>query len=606
MCGITGILTTGAPVEAEALGAMARRLAHRGPDDQGQFVEGPLGLAHNRLSIIDLCGGHQPIADCEAGLVLIANGEIYNYLELNEELARLGQRFDTHSDSETILRAYAAWGLDFLPRLNGMFAFALYDRGRGRGRLILARDRLGIKPLYVLRRPDRLLFGSELKALLPACPAPELVPEALAQYLAYDYSSGPDTLVRGIQRVLPGQALIVERDLSARTLEYWSPLSVKPQWGSYEDFAVEFESLMDRVMREHLRADVPFGLFLSGGVDSSLLLAQIARRQDRPVRSFSVGFAGTGDAGELPAAEAAARRYSAEHTPLLLEPDALLRRLPHTVWAADDLILDAAMLPTSLLAQAAGQHCKVVFTGEGGDEVFAGYGRYRHPAAARALRALLAPGTGGFRTGTRWSWRESRKVYGPQLWATRGTQRVALASAWSAAPPGWTALMRAQYTDMKTMLADQLCPKMDRMLMAFGVEGRVPWLDHRVVEFGLALPDSLKIAPHQGKLFLKRWGRQFFPAEHLDQRKRGFSVPVHRFLSGSLLDDLARRLPRHPALQPWFRPAGIAGLIHRQKTAGNATHELWALLQIALWHRIFIEGDGSPPPLDADPAEWWN
>jgi asparagine synthase (glutamine-hydrolysing) len=226
-------------------------------------------------------------------------------------------RNPTHSDSETILRAYAAWGLDFLPRLNGMFAFALYDRGR-----------LGIKPLYVLRRPDRLLFGSELKVPLPACPAPELVPEALAQYLAYDYSSGPDTLVRGIQRRLPGQALIVERDLSARTLEYWSPLKVKPRQDAYEDFAAEFDELMDQVMREHLRADVPFGLFLSGGVDSSLLLAQIARRQDRPVRSFSVGFAGTGDAGELPAAEAAARRYSAEHTPLLLEPDALLRRLP--------------------------------------------------------------------------------------------------------------------------------------------------------------------------------------------------------------------------------------------------------------------------------------
>jgi asparagine synthase (glutamine-hydrolysing) len=318
-----------------------------------------------------------------------------------------------------------------------------------------------------------------------------------------------------------------------------------------------------------------------------------------------VGFAGTEVANELPAAATAARLYSAEHTVLMLEPDELLRRLPHTVWAADDLVIDYAMLPTSLLAQAVGPECKVVFTGEGGDEVFAGYGRYRHPALARALRALLAQGTGGFRTGTQWSWWQSRKVYSPGLFFARKAQRTAHISAWGATPPGWTGVMRSQYTDLRTMLANQLCPKVDRMLMAFGVEGRVPWLDHRVVEFGLSLPDALKIAPHQGKLFLKRWGRPFFPAEHLDRRKRGFSVPAQRFLSGPLLDELARRLPHHPALRPWFKPAGIDWLIHRQRATGKATRPLWALLQIALWHRIFIEGDGAPPPLDADPAEWW-
>lgn len=602
MCGITGIYTSGVPVDAAELRDMSRRLAHRGPDDQGFFVEGRIGLAHNRLSIIDLAGGHQPLADGNRGLVLIANGEIYNHLELREELVRLGRPFSTHSDCETILHSYAAWGMGFLRRLNGMFAFALYDQVRGR--LILARDRLGIKPLYVLRQPDRLLFGSELKALLPRCAAPDLVPEAVAQYLARDYSSGPDTLVRGIQRVLPGQALIVERDMSERVVDYWSPFSVAPRRGSYDDFAAEFDDLMDQVMREHLRVDVPFGLFLSGGLDSSLLLALMARRQDRPVRTYSVGFARAGTASELPAAASAAHLYAAEHKPLELDPEGLLRRLPHSVWAADDLIVDHALLPTSWLAEATRRECKVVFTGEGGDEVFAGYGRYRQLAAVRVLRALLAPGTGGFRTGGHWPRGESRKVYSPRLLSARRAARAPLVSAWSATPAGWTALMRSQYTDLRTLLADSLCPKVDRILMAFGVEGRVPWLDHRVVEFGLSLPDTLKIAPHRGKVFLRRWARRFFPDEHLDRPKRGFSVPVRCLLSGPLLDELALLLPRNPALRRWFNPVGIDWLIQRQKAAGTVTNELFSLLQIALWHRIFIEGDGTPPPLDADIGDW--
>lgn len=602
MCGITGIYTSGTPVDEAALRDMSRRLAHRGPDGQGVYVEGPVGLAHKRLAIIDLEGGHQPLVDRDRNLVLIANGEIYNHLELRRELIRQGCRFSTHSDSETILHAYAVWGIDFLRHFHGMFAFALYD-GR-RGRLILVRDRLGIKPLYVLRRPDRILFGSELKALLPHCPVPELLPEAMVQYLACDYSSGSNTLVKGIRRVLPGQALIVERDLTEHTVDYWSPLSVAPRRGAYQDFAAEFDSLMDQVMREHLRTDVPFGLFLSGGLDSSLLLAQIARHQDRPVRTYALGFAGAGTACELPAAETAARLYGAEHTSWVLDPETLMRRLPHTVWAADDLILDHALLPTSLLAQTAGRERKVVFTGEGGDEVFAGYGRYRHLAAVRALRALLAPGTGGFRTRTHWSWAHSRKVYSPPLFSARGAQRAALVAAWAATPVGWTALMRSQYTDLRTLLADSLCSKVDRMLMAFGVEGRVPWLDHRVVEFGLSLPDPLKIAPHEGKVFLRRWARQFFPDEHLDRPKRGFSVPVQRLLTGPLLGELAQRLPRNPALRHWFNPSGLDWLIQHQKATGKATHALWSLLQIALWHRIFIEGDGSPPPLDADVLDW--
>ncbi len=403
-----------------------------------------------------------------------------------------------------------------------MFALALHDAGRGE--LVLARDRLGIKPLYYAQLPDRFLFASELKALLAVWPgASELDPGALVQFLQSRFNSGEASLVRGIRRLAPGTALVVDAALNLRTHRYWSPLDVRPRPRDFDRAAEEFEPLFRQVMLEHLRSDVPYGLFLSSGVDSGVLLALVSELTGQPVRTFSIGYGDSGD--ELGSASAIARRFGAAHTEIVLDRDAVFRRLPHSIWSADDLLHDYACLPTSFLAERAGRELKVVLTGEGGDEVFAGYGRYRRSPVQRWVTNLLAPGSGGFRTRGYWRKDWTRQVFGAEMSAAAPSWRTPFVTAWQATPRTWTDVMRCQYTDLETYLADDLLVKADRVLMGFSLEGRVPFLDHRVVEFGLSLPDALKIRRRDGKLFLRRWAERRLPREHLWRRKRGFYVP---------------------------------------------------------------------------------
>ena len=384
MCGIAGVLLRRGCADEGALRRMGGALAHRGPDDLGVHVAGPLGLLQTRLSIIDLERGHQPMAD--GPLTLVANGEIYNFIELRRALEARGRRFTTNSDSETILHAYALDGLDALASLHGMFAFALHDARRGE--LLLGRDRLGIKPLYYAALPDRLLFASELKALLAVWPEePALDPAALVQSLQNHFNTGERSLVRRIRRLPPGATLVVDADLKLHARRYWSLLDVRPRPLRFEQAAEEFEPLFRQVMLEHLRADVPYGLFLSSGVDSGVLLAMMSELTGQPVRTFSIGYRDAAISDELPDAAAIARRFGAEHTEVVLDRDAAFRRLPHTIWATDDLLHDYACLPTSFLAEDAARGLKVILTGEGGDEVFAGYGRYRRARVASARAA---------------------------------------------------------------------------------------------------------------------------------------------------------------------------------------------------------------------------
>jgi asparagine synthase (glutamine-hydrolysing) len=599
MCGIAGVLVTHGAADAVVLRRMAGALAHRGPDDRGVYLTGSLGLAQTRLSIIDLAHGHQPMAD--GGLVLAANGEIYNFVELRRMLEARGRRFRTASDSETILHAYALDGLDALPSLNGMFAFALYDMQRRE--LVLARDRLGIKPLYYACLPGQLLFASELKALLSVWPGErELNPRALVQYFENRFNTGDDGLVHGIRRLPAATALVVDADLRLREHRYWSPLRVQPRKLDFAQAADEFEPLFQQVMLEHLRADVPYGLFLSSGVDSSILLAMTSALTGQPVRTFSIGYRDEAIRDELPEAAVIAQRFGAKHTSIMLDRDAVFRRLPHTIWATDDLLQDYASLPTSFLAEHAASEVKVVLTGEGGDEVFAGYGRYRRTPLQRWLTTLLAPGSGGFRTRGQWRRRWVRQVFGAELRAANGARRTPFIAAWEATPRAWSHVTRCQYVDLITWLCDELLVKIDRVLMAFGLEGRVPFLDHRVVQFGLSLPEELKICPRQGKVFLKRWAEQRLPREHLWRRKRGFYVPVRQWLRGPFLDELGTYLVRHPVIQRWFRSEGVAALVREQQSGGNATRAIWGLMQLVIWHRIFIEGH--VPSRDENPLEW--
>jgi asparagine synthase (glutamine-hydrolysing) len=604
MCGIAGFVLRGdARPDPQELQRMAAALAHRGPDDRGVHCDGPVGLAQTRLSIIGLASGHQPMISADRRLSLVANGEVYNYIELNAELRRRGRVPLTDSDSETILQTYAAYGHEFLRRLRGMYAFALYDAARCE--LLLVRDRLGIKPLFYVELPERVAFASEIKALLPLLPeSPKVYPAALRQFLQNQFHSGEETIVRGVKRVLPGEYLVIDRHLAIRRQSYWSASQIEPRQTGVSEAIDQLDELMNAAMREHMRADVPFGLFLSGGVDSAVLAAMLHAHGAGRIKSFSVGYKGTALEHELREAASVASHFGLDHTPLELELDQVFRRLPHTVWSADELMRDYACLPTSILAEAAGRHLKVVFSGEGGDEVFAGYRRYRPAAIERWIKAALWPGSGGFRTQGQWRRRWTRRLFGEVLAAVPEADREPFLSAWRKTPSGWTDLQRRQFTDLTTALPDNLLVKTDRMLMGFGVEGRVPFLDHRIVEFGLALPDRLKVDRRAGKWLLKRWAASRLPAGHLQRPKRGFHVPVGDWLRGDLVKRVGQGLAANVGIREWFRVDAIKDLVAARCAGRGGSRELWGLMQFAIWHRLFVERPGLKPAPDEDPLAW--
>lgn len=602
MCGIGGIFQTTGQVEHATLEHAGRGLAHRGPDDRGYHLDGAFGMVHARLSIIDPAGGHQPILSAGGQCAVIANGEIYNYVELRRELENQGYRFRSHSDTEVILHLYDRDGERALDHLRGMFAFALYD-ARCR-RLFLARDRLGIKPLFLNVSSAGVAFASELKGLMPLLPgAPRVSAAGLVQYLHSQFNTGEDTILDGVERLLPGEAMIVEGGRVARRWRYWSPLGIQPRDIDKTDAETEFTTLMDTVIEQHMRSDVPYGLFLSGGVDSGTLLGLLARHSDEPIRTFSVGFPDSSLKDELPLADAMARRYGTRHTAIAPTPGELFGHLPLTVWAADDLMLDYANLPTSILAQRAGRELKVVFSGEGGDELFAGYRRYRVPRLERWLKSVIWPGSGGFRTSGTLKRDRRASLLGPRLRTAFADVRRPFVDAWRSADAGWSDLQRMQYVDVATALPDNLLVKLDRMLMAWAVEGRVPLLDHKVVEFALSLPDKLRVDDSRGKAFLKDWAAPLLGREHLTGRKRGFHVPVGEWLSGEFLDGLETHLPHNAGIAEWFRPDGVRLLIRRQRERKGNARLLWALVQFAIWHRLFMESDGGRPDPCHDPLE---
>ena len=603
MCGIAGIILRGSKVDAAMLKPMVERLSHRGPDGEGFFTEGPFGLAHTRLSIIDLSGGQQPILGEGNRLAVVANGEVYNYVELRDELEAAGRVFATHSDSECILQAYAVDPDNFIDRLNGMFAFALYDGNRQR--LVLARDRLGIKPLFYALLPDQLVFASELKAILPLLPTPPTINAgAFSQFLHNHCSSGEDTIFQGIRRLAPGEIVEIDAELNVKRRTYWSALHVVPRELSFAEADEEFEGLFEQVMKEHVRSDVPYGLFLSGGNDSAIMLAMLARFQTKPVRTFSIGFADAAMKDELADAERIAKVFSSQHTSIRFSRTDLIRRIPHTIWAGDELMRDYASLPTSALSEVAAKELKVVFCGEGGDEVFGGYRRYRHNRLIWLFKDLMSPGSGGFRTRSEW-WRStSRNLFGAELAKESQDFRKHTIAAWQATPAAWTHLQRCQYTDLVTDLADSLLPKVDRMMMGFALEGRVPFLDHRVVEFGLSLPDHLKINQRMPKIFLRRWAERYLPKDHLYQKKKGFSVPVREWLRGEFLDQLEQKLAANPAVNAWFDTSRLPALFQVQRQKGGASREIFCLMQCAIWHRLFIEQPGVRPSPSEETLDW--
>ncbi|MGD9536487.1 MAG: asparagine synthase (glutamine-hydrolyzing) [Alphaproteobacteria bacterium] len=563
----------GSPPDAATLDLLADALAHRGPDGRGRHVEGALGLVHDRLSIIDLATGAQPLFD-EAGNALIANAEIYNHVELRREIGEAA--FRTGSDCEVPLRLYAACGLDFVDRLRGMYAIALHDRARGR--LVLARDPFGIKPLYYAETPAGFAFASEPQALIAARLVPPVLHgHARDELIAFQFTTGNDTVFRGIRRVLPGELIVVERGRIAERRRRPALPDGGPEAIGEDEALIRLDAALDDSVNVHQRADVPYGMFLSGGIDSSALLAVMARLNPRPVLAFTAGFPGTAARDERVLARTVAKTFNAEHIDVPFDAADFWRLLPYVAAALDDPITDYAALPSFKLAEVAKAHVKVVLSGEGGDEMFAGYGRYRG-----LLRPFWLGGPKPMRARHRFAGlgvlREEPKDWRAGLDAAER----------DAARPGWDALQRAQAADCADWLAHDLLTKLDRCLMAHGVEGRTPFLDPAIAAAAFRLPKRLKLRGRLGKWLLRRWLAERAPMAEAFSRKRGFTVPVGEWIAAEA-GRLGPLLARQPAVEALCLPGSVERLCASAAT-GKAASAAWCLVFYALWHRRHIEG----------------
>lgn len=580
MCGIAGMMTVnGEPPPLAALQGMERALAHRGPDGNGHYRSGDVGMVQTRLAIIDLATGDQPLYE-PGGAALMANGEIYNYLELHAEVPQAV--FATGSDCELPLHLYRRFGLDFPRHLRGMYAIALHDPAAGR--VVLARDPFGIKPLYYAETTRGFAFASEAQSLVRGgIVAPDLVRQSRNELLQLQFTTGRDTVIAGIHRVLPGETLVVTkgRIVERRRIEAL-PAGGINRIGEEEALEGFDRVFADSVMM-HQRADVPYGMFLSGGVDSSAILAMMARLNARPVKAFTIGFSRTDAIDERQAAHAVATELGAEHIEVEFRESDFWFLLPEIAQAMDDPAADYAILPTYKLAATAREAgLKVILSGEGGDELFAGYGRYRSVTrpwwvGGKLLRARGNLDKLGLLRGDLAGWRDG----------------IAAAEL-HAQVDGRTRLQVAQATDCADWLPNNLLIKLDRCLMAHGVEGRTPFLDPEIARFAFALPDELKVRRGLGKYLLRRWLAGKVKAAQPMSKKRGFTVPVGEWIArrGAQLGPL---VAAQPAVQEICLPNRVEKIFleARDKRAGFAA---WTLLFYALWHRHHIER--FPPATD--------
>jgi asparagine synthase (glutamine-hydrolysing) len=571
MCGLAGIaLTHGRVPDGTTLDALTRALAHRGPDGHGHHVAGSVALAHTRLSIIDLVTGDQPLFAGAAALV--ANGEVYNYRELRE---RNQLACATGSDCEPPLHLFRRDGIGFADSLRGMYAIALHDRGTRQ--LVLARDPFGIKPLYLAEVPGGLAFASEPQALIAAgLVTPRVRPEARNELLQLQFTTGAETIFQGISRVLPGETVVIadgaitERRRRA-ALPEGGPEGIEP-----EAALARLDAALEESVLLHQRSDVPYGMFLSAGIDSSAILALMARLNDRPVLAFTAGFDIPGAADERAAAARLAAAAGARHVTVSVTEADVWRHLPEIVGALDDPAADYAAIPTWFLARRARQEVKVVLSGEGGDEVFGGYGRYRAAMRPWWLGGKAPRSRGSFD-------RLDVLREAPTGWR----DGIGAAEA-AAASPGRTRLQAAQALDVTDWLPNDLLIKLDRCLMAHGIEGRTPLLDAGVAAAAFRLPDALKVRRGSGKWLLRQWLARHFPAAEPFRPKQGFTVPVGAWIGG-MGDRLGPLVAAQPGIAEIARPDRVAALFRNAAGDKHRGFAAWHLLFYALWHRRHIE-----------------
>jgi asparagine synthase (glutamine-hydrolysing) len=615
MCGICGVFNFGtrAPANPAALKRATDAMAHRGPDDEGFYLQGDVALGNRRLSIIDLPGGHQPISNEDETIWITFNGEIYNYRELRAELLKRGHRFRTSSDTESIIHLYEQYDLACLDHLRGMFAFALWDARKRR--LLLVRDRLGIKPVFYRLEPGRLVFASESRALRELSEQPlEIDPQSVYDFFGFRYIPAPQTFYRGVEKLLPGHFLIADSS-GVHTRAYWDVPAEEEMPRPAKEVAEEVIARLRESVRLRLIADVPLGVFLSGGTDSSAVVALMTELEARPLRTFSVGFEEP-EYSELPYARAVARRFATQHHELIMQPEQLSYELPRLVAFRDEPIAEPTDVALYLLSRLAAQSVKVVLAGEGGDELFAGYPKYAADLLAGLISALPQEVT---RALVRWlpyrqrrakialealtirdeaersaTWfasfsREEREnLFAPEFLAQVDPAHPAqVFQSYMEKQRERTPLKRMLYADLKVWLPDNLLLRGDLMTMAASIEERVPFLDHKLVEFAARVPTKLLTQGFRTKVLLKRAFERFLPPEVLYRRKVGFAVPVGEWFRKPLKSLVADLVLSSEALaRGYFNPASMEtflrehfdGIRDRQK-------QLWALVNFELWCR---------------------
>jgi asparagine synthase (glutamine-hydrolysing) len=630
MCGICGFYHPDPEykVDLDLLEGMNATLVHRGPDSQGVYLRDNLGMAMRRLSIIDVKGGEQPVTNEDRSVVVVFNGEIYNFRELRAELESLGHQFSTHSDTEVIVHAYEEWQDDALLRFNGMFAFSLWDNPRRR--LLLARDRMGKKPLYWTFNRKGLLWGSEAKAIL-SVPWVErhINPLALHHYLTLQYVPNPLTIFEGIHQLPAAHKLVIDEKGDPRVTRWWQ-LSYLPKYPDDPDeIATKSRNLLMAAVERRLISEVPLGAFLSGGIDSSIIVALMAEMSDKPVKTFTIGFEEQ-KFSEAGYARQVAERYETEHYEFLFKPDDLANLSVKVIEATDEPFADPAALPLYELARQAREHVTVALCGDGGDETLAGYRRYSVDSMLRVYNALpdwftqrAVPAAVGWLpepaqipedrnpiTGLKRLGQFSATTHKASLvrWGSYFSQSEKLALY----PNGWhqdivhmdtadwvadyfdaalarSLLDRTLYADVSTYLPGDLLPKTDRMTMAHSLEGRSPFLDSEWVEWTARLPERYKVRGATTKWLLRSAFADLLPAEITGRGKQGFGVPVGLWLKNELRDWSRQRLIGNSDLDKWIRPDAVKRLLD-EHDRGMVNHgkRLWALLMFTVWMEHYL------------------
>jgi asparagine synthase (glutamine-hydrolysing) len=632
MCGINGIAyspRSGKQVDHTRLAQMRDVLHHRGPDDAGVFVDRNVGLGHRRLSIVDVAHGAQPMFNGDRSCAIVYNGEVYNHADYRDELQNKGYEFQNHSDTETIVHLYEAYGLDCVDHLRGMFAFAIWDRSKQE--LFIARDRFGVKPLYYVHdREGNLFFASEIKALIEAgAVKPEVNLNALPDQFANHGTSGDETLFRGVKRLLPGHTL-VWKDGSINIRRFWD-LSFEPKNDDRSDreYVEEWRDLFRQSVELRLMADVPLGMFLSGGIDSSAIAAMMSTMTKDPIKTFSVGFRER-EANELEYARLVAQKFGTDHHEITITPEQFFEALPNLVWHEDEPIGFVASVPLYFVSKLAADHVKVVLTGEGSDETLAGYGRYQkaltllnygekyESMTPTFLRNAVRGGVATLPTALN---RKLNRTFlsretdieslffdnfsvfprsmQSQMFSRRTRENIVdldpytRQNAWIDGCDADDLLDKLLYADTKTYL-HELLMKQDQMSMAASIESRVPFLDHKLVEYTARMPRQMKLRGGTTKWILREAMKGILPDEILERPKMGFPVPVGSWFRGKfkhIVDEYV--LGDRTRNRGIFDEEYIRSLVAKHNAGENHDERLWSLVNFEIWQRRFIDGEAA-------------